>query len=54
MRTDKYKWMRVDTIYDQTMNSTLYYMDHISNGDIFGTQYKMVTKRISEIDTVIP
>ena len=44
--------MWVDTIYDLTMNVPLYHIHHIGNADIFWTQYKIATKRLSAINTV--
>ena len=45
--------MQVDTIYDPNINVHLYYITHISNGDICGVQHEMAKMRISDINTVI-
>ena len=50
-KDDKYKWMGVDTIYDLISNVHLCHIQHIRNGDIFLNQYKIITKRISAINT---
>ena len=48
----KYKWMRVDTIYDLIKNVPLLRILRISNGDICGTEHEITTKRLSAISTV--
>ena len=48
---DKYKWIWVDTIYYLISNFHLCYIHHISNGNIFVTQYEIMTKHLSAVNT---
>ena len=43
--------MQVDTIYNMISNVNLCHIHHIRNGDIFVTQYKIMKKYISAINT---
>ena len=43
--------MRVYIEYDLILNVHLCYIHHVSYSGIFVTQYKIVTKRLSEINT---
>ena len=48
----KYKWMRVDTIYNIISNILLFHILHIRRGDIYGTQHEIASKLLSVINTV--
>ena len=50
---DKYKWIRVGTIYNQIMNVPLFHIIYISNGDICGTNHEIMTKYLSQISPTI-
>ena len=50
-KNDKYNCILLDTKYDMISNVHLCRIHHISNGGIFGYQYKIVTKLLSAINT---
>ena len=45
--------MQLDTMYDMILNVHLCQIHHIRDGDIFVTQYNIMTKHLSEINNAI-
>ena len=51
IRNKKLKWMKIDTTYDLILNAHLFHIHHIRNSDIFVTQYNIMNKCLSAINT---